>query len=134
MGDARSSPPGELRPSSNDLAARRTVLAADRTLMAWIRTALAMISFGFTIYKFLHGLSEAAALHLHRPNAPRNLGLVLTGLGTASLVAGVVEYIQVIRAAGEPRGWLRTSFFVACGVIILGFAVLAGILIRTGPF
>ena len=28
-------------------------MAADRTLMGWLQTALSMISFGFTIYKFL---------------------------------------------------------------------------------
>ena len=30
--------------------------------MAWIRTALAMISFGFTIYKFLHGFADLGSI------------------------------------------------------------------------
>ena len=34
-------------------------MAADRTLMAWIRTTLSMISFGFTIYKFLQAMFES---------------------------------------------------------------------------
>jgi len=40
------------------LALDRTRLAAERTLMAWVRTALSMISFGFTIYKFLQVLQQ----------------------------------------------------------------------------
>ena|SRR5215471_11241324 len=134
MSDERSSRPSDLGRSATELAARRTVLAADRTLMAWIRTSLAMISFGFTIYKFLHGLTEAGQIHLRRPEAPHTLGLFLTGLGTASLVAGIVEYMQAVRAVGERWGWLRVSFFVACAVVVLGVTVLAGILIRIGPF
>ncbi|PYY11310.1 MAG: hypothetical protein DMG61_19450, partial [Acidobacteria bacterium] len=43
-------------PNSTDLAFERTRMAAERTLIAWIRTALSMISFGFTIYKFLQAM------------------------------------------------------------------------------
>ena len=39
--------------SSTRLAVDRTRLAHERTLMAWVRTATSLISFGFTIYKFL---------------------------------------------------------------------------------
>ena len=44
------------------LALDRNKLAAERTLMAWIRTALSMISFGFTIYKFLQVIDEQSAI------------------------------------------------------------------------
>ena len=40
------------------LALKRTQLAAERTLMAWVRTAFSMISFGFTIGKFLDYLAN----------------------------------------------------------------------------
>ena len=43
------------------LALDRNKLAAERTLMAWVRTALSMISFGFTIYKFLQVIDEQSA-------------------------------------------------------------------------
>ena len=49
----------QLAHDRTELAGDRTVMAADRTLMAWIRTALSMISFGFTIYKFLHAFTES---------------------------------------------------------------------------
>jgi putative membrane protein len=40
------------------LALDRSQLSAERTLMSWVRTALAIISFGFTIYKFLQVIEE----------------------------------------------------------------------------
>jgi putative membrane protein len=122
-----------LAQTRTDLAGNRTVMAADRTLMAWIRTALSMISFGFTIYKFLHGLSESATIHLRRPNGPRDLGLFLTLLGTGSLVAGLVQYTHLLRRIHVSV--LRTSvtFYVACAVVVLGLVVLIGIVSRAGP-
>ena len=86
----------QLAKERTDLAATRTSLAAERTLMAWIRTALSMIGFGFTIYKFLHGLHEAGNLHLRRPEGPRIIGLFLAALGTSSLLAGIVEYVLTL--------------------------------------
>ena len=44
------------------LALDRNKLAAERTLMAWVRTALSMISFGFTIYKFLQVIDEQSTV------------------------------------------------------------------------
>jgi putative membrane protein len=93
-----------------------------------------MISFGFTIYKFLHAFAESGAIHLRRPNAPRDLGLFLTVLGTGSLVAGLIQYVQMLRQIH--LSVLRTSvtFYVACAVIVLGLAVLLGIVAKAGPF
>jgi putative membrane protein len=116
-----------------DLAATRTMLAAERTLMAWIRTALSMISFGFTIFKFLNGLHEAGSIRLRRPEGPRNIGLFLAALGTGSLLAGIVQYVQTLRQLpGRPR--LGFGFYVACAVVALGLAVLVGLVTRVGPF
>lgn len=132
-GDAGSSG-GSLGLNSNELAAVRTALAAERTLMSWIRTAMAMLSFGFTMYKFLQGLHEAGAIHLKRPNGPRDLGVFLCALGTASLVAGVAQYRQVRRQVGGRAAPLGIAFYVACAVIALGLVILAGIIWRVGPF
>lgn len=120
--------------SSNELASTRTVLAADRTLMAWVRTALSMISFGFTIYKFLHGLEQAGGIKLRRPEEPRNIGLFLVGLGTASLIAGIIEHVSTLRhVEGAGRKRLGASFYVACIVMLLGVVVLAGLVTQRGP-
>jgi putative membrane protein len=117
-----------------DLAGTRTAMAADRTLMAWIRTSLSMISFGFAIYKFLHGLTEATTIRLHRPNSPRDLGLFLTILGTGSLVAGIVQYTQTLRRVGLSALRVSVTFYVACAVVVMGLTVLIGIVSRIGPF
>jgi putative membrane protein len=114
----------ELAMERTDLAASRTLMAADRTLMAWVRTALSMISFGFTIYKLLEGFQKSGDL-LNDPNTPRTVGLFLTGLGTASIIMGTVEYSQRLRQLqklGDYR--LRTPSFVIAVIILLTGAVL----------
>ena len=122
-----------LAQTRTDLAGDRTMMAADRTLMAWIRTALSMISFGFTIYKFLSGLQESSTIHLHRPEGPRFLGILLTALGTTSLTAGILQYIQMLRQVGAPLRD-RVAFYVAWVVVALGLTILFGMASRRGPF
>ena len=117
-----------------DLAGDRTVMAADRTLMAWIRTALSMIGFGFTIYKFLHAFAESGSVHLRRPNSPRNLGIFLAALGTGSLVAGLIQYVQMLRQIHISALRTSVSFYVSCAVVILGLTILLGIVAGVGPF
>jgi putative membrane protein len=120
--------------SANELAVTRTVLAAERTLMAWIRTALSMISFGFTIYKFLHGLNEAGGIRLVRPHEPWRLGLFLVSLGTGSLVVAVLEHFRTLGRIEGHRPRPASVFYVACAVIALGVWVLVGLIRHTGPF
>ena len=133
-GAAPPSTSDQLAHQRTELAGDRTVMAADRTLMAWIRTALSMIGFGFTIYKFLHAFAESGSVHLRRPQSPRNLGIFLAALGTGSLVAGLVQHVQVLRQIHISA--LRTSvtFYVACAVVILGLTILLGIVAGVGPF
>ena len=74
----------------SDLGEIRTIMAADRTLMAWIRTSLSMLSFGFTIYKFLETVaSQGASAH---SDSPQRVGLFLTGMGVAAIVLGTISY------------------------------------------
>jgi hypothetical protein len=44
----------------------------------------AMISFGFSIYKFMHVLAPP------HEGSPRRLGVVLAAIGTAALAAGTI--------------------------------------------
>src|SRR4051812_9119807 len=135
MSDDRASDVGGAAPPDRTaLAGTRTVLAAERTLMAWIRTALSMISFGFTIYKFFHALAETATIHPHHASGPRTLGLVLVALGTVSLVAGIVQYVQIMRATGDRHPRMGFSFYVAMAVVILGLTVFGGVALSVGPF
>jgi putative membrane protein len=126
--------PGGAGDRKTDLACTRTMLAAERTLMAWIRTALSMISFGFTIFKFLLGLNEAGSIRLLRPEAPRNIGLFLAALGTGSLLAGLLQYLQTLRHLPGSPPRLGVAFYVACAVVVLGLVVLVGMIRRAGPF
>ena len=120
--------------NSTDLAATRTSLAAERTLMAWIRTALSMVSFGFTIFKFLDGLHQAGTIRLRRPEAPRDIGLFLTALGTGSLIAALVQHAALARQLGRSPWQTGPALYVAFAVVSLGLLVLFGLIARTGPF
>jgi len=121
--------------TSDILALDRTRLAAERTLMAWVRTALSMIGFGFTIYKFLQVVQEQSTLPVLRPQAPRNLGLVLVGIGTFAVIIACVQhwqYITKLRPDQPYKPWDLT-FIVACFIGILGLLMFGSIILRAGP-
>jgi putative membrane protein len=119
------------------LAVERTQFAADRTLMAWIRTAFSMISFGFTIFKFFQYLGKGAVAGAIGEHGPRNLGVALITLGTASLAIGLWEYrvtsAKLAKAKGESfrASWVQLA---AIFVVLLGLLALIGIVSRIGPF
>jgi len=119
-----------------DLAVERTVIAADRTLMAWIRTSLSMITFGFTIYKFLEALRQAEHLVWARPNSPRNLGLALIGVGTVALTVATVQHIQCLHRLASDRSQSPWSLviIVAIFIALIGFLAFIGVLLHAGPF
>ena len=118
------------------LAVDRTRMAVERTLMAWVRTSLSMISFGFTIYKFLQVFQEQASSPVLRPQSPRNLGLMLIGIGTAALIAASVQYRQQVTGLipGQPYRYWDLTFIVACLLALLGLLMFGSILLSTGPF
>ncbi len=87
-----------------DMAAERTTLSVVSTLQAWIRTALSLIGFGFTLYKFLESMQSVEKQILMRPQTPRNMGLILIGLGTASVIFGIIDYWIVIRGMKKKYG------------------------------
>jgi putative membrane protein len=117
-----------------DLGLDRTIMAADRTLMAWVRTALSMISFGFTIYKFLESVRTKELAE--RPEGPRNVGLVLIGMGVISLLLASLQYIGHLSRLGRSRSEvLRSlSLWVAVAVGLFGLLALLNIAFKVGPF
>ena len=141
MTDDVASPAGhdratELAEQRTELAFERTRIAADRTLMAWIRTSLAMISFGFTIYKFLEAFREAEHYVARRPNAPRNLGLALIGVGTGALIVATIQHYETMKQLqreGRASVWSLT-IFVAMFITLIGILAFFGALLRSGPF
>jgi putative membrane protein len=113
-----------------DLGAMRTVLAADRTLMAWLRTSLSMLSFGFTIYKFLETAAKAGALA--RPESPQRVGLFLVAMGTACMVLGVLDYWVTIRNVQKTGAFRlgRSVLFMSLLLALAGVALFAAIIER----
>ena len=122
--------------TSDDLARQRTLFAADRTLMAWTRTTLSMISFGFTIYKFLEAVKNPEVVGIHDPSGPRNLGLTLISLGIVSLGLACLEYRHTARQlnVGPVKRKINLSLGVAGFVALIGLVALLNLLFRIGPF
>jgi putative membrane protein len=114
-----------------NLATDRTVMAADRSLMAWVRTGLSMISFGFTIYKILEGFQESGRIH-HDGLSPKNVGLLLIGLGSFSIITGTIEYWQRLSGLGGNQQISRTTpaFVMALLWSALGIAAFVGVTAR----
>ena len=113
------------------MAAVQMLMAADRTLMSWIRTSQSMMGFGFTIYKILQGFQSSGAV-LRNDVTPRNVGLFLTGMGTAAMLLGTMDYWQAIKhqQAYEPVKMWRPALFMALLMCLFGIALFAGIVSR----
>src|SRR5271157_4322988 len=97
----------ELAQMRTDLATSRNLMAADRTLMAWVRTSLSLDSFGFTIYELLVAFQKSGG-ELRQEHTPRNIGLLLTGLGTVAMLMGTVEYWQTLKELHEVKDFRLT--------------------------
>lgn len=130
----------DLAHDRTDLAVQRTVMAANRTLMAWVRTAISLISFGFTMYKFLQAAAGSAAkLTPLQEQGPRRLGLMLIFLGTASVVLGTVEYVRTVNELdkmGAKAYRPKADFSLIVGALIglLGLFLFVTILTHTEVF
>lgn len=121
---------------TDQLAIDRTRLAAERSLMAWIRTALSMIAFGFTLYKFLQALHAQSPVPIPRPNAPRNVGLLLVGIGTFAVLVAAVQHWRYVRklSPGQPGWCWDLGILVAILIGALGILIFASIVYTSGPF
>lgn len=124
----------EVRKLGDRLAIERTLFAADRSLLAWVRTAVSLISFGFTMFKFLQyigGLEQVPALmHSH---SPRNIGLFLLLIGTISLFMAMLEYSATVKrltGEGGSKIMLRPSFLAAAATFLLGLTLTVAIALR----
>ena len=126
----------ELAERNTSLAIERTRLAIERTLMAWVRTSLSMISFGFTIYKFLQDMLKLETSRLS-DRGPRNFGLALVGLGTVALIVASIQYWRRMRdLPGLSVGGKKfpLALFVAIAIALLGLLVFFSMVTRVGPF
>jgi putative membrane protein len=118
------------------LAMERTRMAADRTLMGWIRTALSMISFGFTIFKFLEYTQEQGITPLLRAHGgPREVGLTLIGIGIFALIIACIQHWQFFKKLGavQPYKPWDLAFIVAILIGLLGSVMFVSMVFRAGP-
>jgi len=115
-----------------DQGEMRTIMGADRTLMAWIRTGLSMISFGFTIYKFLEGAAPRDGGVLSHPESPQRVGLFLCALGTMSIVLGTWDYWQTLQDLNRAEHFRlgRPVLFIALVMSLAGVALFFAIASR----
>ncbi len=119
-----------------DMALERTSMAADRTLMAWIRTSLSMISFGFTVFKFMEYMQrEGKTTLIKSEEGAKRFGMTLISIGIISLVIACIQYWQLEKRLGLGRKCYTNLTFV-CAILIggIGFLALINAVFKTGPF
>jgi len=119
-----------------DLAIERTSMAADRTLMAWTRTSLSMISFGFTVFKFMQYMrQEGKDLVVKTEQGAQHFGMSLIAIGVISLIVACVQYWHLDKKLNPDRKWyLNLTFINAAFMGLLGGLALINTLFKIGPF
>ena len=120
---------------ATDMAVERTIMAADRSLMAWVRTGLSLISFGFTIYKFIEYQQQqlqAAGKEVLSFSSPRVFGLIMIGLGILSLVFGSIENVSTVNSYRKHYQFKRINFSLILSAIItfIGIVLFTGIVFK----
>jgi putative membrane protein len=112
-------------PDSTKLAMERTHAAYERTLLAWVRTAVSLISFGFSIYKFFQYMREQQQVEpVHRLLGPREVALIMIGMGVGSLSLATVENWKSRKRVKEQ--YHEAPFSMA--LVIAGLISLLGVL------
>jgi putative membrane protein len=126
----------DLAQERTDMGVLRTLMAAERTLMAWIRTGLSMLTFGFTIYKFLLYVKESLSANVLRAQGPRRFGIFLIGLGTTSIIFGVIDYYRLAKSMEGASGRKPWTFVLLVGALtaFLGLFLFFTILIHREVF
>ena len=139
MTNENAKTPGDLAGKKTDhatnMAVERTMMAADRSLMAWVRTGLSLISFGFTIYKFLdvqRQQMEAAGKSFPDMSSPKVVGLIMIGIGILSLVMGTIEYVATTENYRREFGFKRPRYTLLLSSIVtlIGIILFVGITFR----
>jgi putative membrane protein len=120
---------------STYMAVERTIMAADRSLMAWVRTGLSLISFGFTIYKFLQYQQQqiqASGREVISFSGPKVFGLLMIGLGILSLIFGTIENVSTGKIYRKQFRIKRPRYsLIISGIItVIGILLFAGIMFK----
>jgi uncharacterized membrane protein YidH (DUF202 family) len=124
---ARAPSSNELATERTELALTRTSMALERTLMAWLRTSIALISFGFTIFKFIPAVVDQITRGA-TVQSLRNVGLLMVVLGVVLLFLGLLEYKFAKRKlfAGSDRHTpISMAALASTCVFLLGIFAIA---------
>jgi putative membrane protein len=110
-------------------------MAADRSLMAWVRTGLSLISFGFTIYKYLDIQGKQLQAMGKSPpplSSPKIVGLIMIGLGILSLILGTLENLATVKNYRMQSRIRRPRYSLLISGIIttIGIVLFLGILFK----
>jgi len=110
---------------STRLAVDRTDLAYERTLLAWVRTAISLISFGFTIYKFLQWVETTNGAQSGRLIGARGYGLFMIGTGLLALLLATISHRREMKALREKYVEVPYSMAAVFAAVISFLGILA---------
>ena len=115
--------------SNNEFAMERTVMAYERTLMAWVRTAVSLISFGFTIYKFLGDVEKDESSRILNP---RMVGMIMIGFGLVALLLAQIQHKSAMKKIKRfyPHMQRSISSILAILVLIFGLTLFLSAILR----
>jgi putative membrane protein len=118
--------------TSTRLALDRTDLAHERTMMAWIRTAVSLISFGFTLYKFLQYVEKETGAPAGRLIGARGYGLVMIGTGLLALLLATISHRRAMHALRQKYVDVPYSMsaLLAALISLLGLLAFMAVLFR----
>jgi len=107
-------------------------MAHERTMMAWIRTAVSLISFGFTIYKFLQYVEKANGPQPERLIGARGFGLFMIGTGLLALLLATIAHrrdMQTLREKYVEVPYSMAAVFAAV-ISLLGILAFIAVIFR----
>lgn len=107
------------------LSLDRTDLAHERTLMSWIRTAVSLISFGFTIYKFLQYVEDKSGLPAGHMMGARRSGLFMIGTGLLALVLATISHRRAMKELRKKYVEVPYSMAAVLAIVISIYGLLA---------
>ena len=86
--------------------------------------------------KVLQFIGEQNKVPLPRPDAPRNPGLALIGIGTFALIIACIQHWNYVRklSAVQPNKPWDLALIVACLLALLGLLMSGSVIFAAGPF
>ena len=81
-------------------------LANERTFLAWMRTGIGIMAFGFVVVKFSLFIKQVSIILGKQINLSQHyysniIGIVLVGLGSASLIISFLQYKRIEKQINE---------------------------------